>query len=358
MLTALHEPTTACYVRTTVIWSMEEAANVIVNDHLHRAILTDARARRTPWYEIVRAILDLQSQALTDPNGRPWIAYAQDVSGYNYIQLREMIRTYNTVNWLSQRFQMPKHEILRRFSKHNIEILSRIMKISEESAYNVFARMLKENLTVSALRIIYQEIKEKESSIESSISVGKKLSTDFEKDCLATIKKCSNEMFECFDHIIDDKRPVSCKIDVFSGRHAYVSPSFIVVISYHGGKEFVAAVDCSFTRIDDDYKIANALKSASFDAGFFSLFYIMMPSWAGVERVTKVMKTIQAENIGIISVDISQSSIRVINSKDVLLIQEPARSMGSIGTVAKKCKEHGHELVSPQEHQLGCFVPW
>ena len=70
-----------------------------------------------------------------------------------------MMRTFDTVVWLADRVNSSIDSILLGYSKHHIEILSRVKKIDESSAIEVFLKMTKEKTTVNSLRNIYDAIK-------------------------------------------------------------------------------------------------------------------------------------------------------------------------------------------------------
>ena len=329
-----------------------------VNERFQRAVLTDARGRRVPWYEIVRAIQDLQSQAINDEHGRPWIAYAQDVSGYNYIQLREMIRTYDTVKWLESCLKISSKDIFTSFPKHNIEIVSRIRKINEESAIEVFHRMLKEKLTVNSLREIYDDIKDKKKTVRSGVSLGKTLSTDFERNCFSLIKDQRHEFYKYLDEKIDEQDMRSCKIVEFTGKHEYISPSFVIVTNYGGSNNFIIAVDCAFTSIENDERIARRLKNASFDAAYFSKLYLMVPSWTHISRINTIKDKLDIKDVGIFSADIDGQSIDNRDSHPLVIIKTPKKILRNTHAIISAADKKGEELIPPEPGQdLSGFVP-
>lgn len=316
-----------------------------VNNPLDRAVLTDARARRTPWYEIVQAIQNLQSQELHDHHGRPWIAFAQDVSGYNYIQLREMMRTFDTVVWLADRVNSSIDSILLGYSKHHIEILSRVKKIDESSAIEVFLKMTKEKTTVNSLRNIYDAIKHEKKSVNSNASVGKKLSTDFERSVIGISKELKADMYDLLNVKFNNRELVSCKISEYSGRRGYISPTILAVLDYGKGDKFLAALDCAFTSIENEDKVSRRLKSASFDATYFSMFYLIIPSWSNISCIKNILDFLQIDNVGIVSADIVSQSIHNHDCGFLKHIKKQERSLKNAHEIIGRIGNVGEEMI-------------
>ena len=285
----------------------------MVNNLETLELFRDARIKRIDWVKLVRTLGELESPGPNDQQGFPWVKRAAGLSGYTVNQIRQMRRTLSALETLHARDkQINLPSMLNSVPYSHLEILARMAKIDPDAALRHLRSEFTANQTLRyrKLRDEYYALRKKVPEQTSPIAASLQASREFEKSCLALLKK--DNAGQLYDRLNDFEHKRVVKR--WSLNFRYANPNFVIETPQNTGHSQIDAGDClAFYTGTGTAKEATLrqLQRVAFEASFFSVFWILLPDWSTAEVFETERKALALDNVGAVEVNLKKGSMTV-----------------------------------------------
>lgn len=263
-------------------------------------LLTDARRKKAPWYELVEALRVLEATSLADEEGRPWVKVAAAASEFTTNQLRQMDRTLSALEAFAANNPSLSLTSILSLPFSHLELIVRIAKADRAMAEKLLTEESNSGRrTYRDLRDRYDEIRSRMTGRASSRSAGQQSKHQFTKSCFDLLSMKHNLQALCsydagFDRI---------KLLKWSGTFQYASPDFVILHSING-RNFVYGLECLmiYGDVHQDGSVREILKAAT-EATFFKKYFVLVPPWSPVDLLGQHIETLELHTVGRVLVE-------------------------------------------------------
>lgn len=271
--------------------------------------IRNARARQLHWEKLVGALRQLETTGLSDSQGRAWPKVLAELTGYTVNQIRQMQRTLVTLEGLqAHEKNINLSSLISSIPYSQLEILGRIAKLDPNAALKYLRPSSLPNRwpTYRELREQFYKLRDEAPQQTSAIAAGLRTSREFEKLCFSLLKKDDAERLYRPLNILRRNR----RVTRWPGGFRYANPNFLIEVHRDSGKSRIDAVDC-FAVYGDlaQEETIRRLRRVAFEASFFSIYWIMLPTWSPLGLFESECKTLELKNVGIVEVDLQRQSV-------------------------------------------------
>jgi hypothetical protein len=256
-------------------------------------VLTDARARGLSWRQIVEALRALTESTSLDPQGRPWIEVAAQLSGYTTNQLRQAQRTYAAIEAFIREQDLPDHGL--EWPMSNLEVISRIAKANPQRAERLLIST--SLISLRELSKLYDELKDDPNSQISAMSAGHSSARAFSENLHNALS--SGQILH--DLLAHDGKESTPSLKPWPGRYSFAHPDFVAAYHKDGVLRLAAFEGLRFFGDINLHAATKAAVKAAVEATFFDRYFWCLSEWTPIENLLGMRDQLGLTNVGILS---------------------------------------------------------
>lgn len=266
--------------------------------------LKNARARKIPWIDVVRA-LEIVELLPVPTSGRSWIRMCSETSGYSVNQLRRFQSAARFIDRVASEIR-PKEKLLE-LAVTTLEKIARICNLDPKRGFQLLDRALSEHVPRLVLEEALRGLGPISAASVSPVSAGRLAAKAFRTRCLEAIG-------HKIEYKIDNKIVHVSLSDAIVPKSGllYPNPDFLVVSAAIDDKQRAVAVDAFDLRgvehsdLIKRYALPEIMKATFFD----SLWIICVGPEA--DTLVDVIDRLGRNNIGLILLDTALSERKLI----------------------------------------------